>query len=325
VIQLRVSAYSGWSSFYAGGGAGLEAGRKADLVERYQFEYFLAVVDQGGINAAATALNLAQPTISQAIRLTERELGVPLFHRIGRGMVLSSAGHALIGPARRVMRDLIVAGSALSDDIGRARGRLDLAVASTMSAGTLAEIVAAVRREVPGVVFRISELRDEAAAPVLLREGHCEIAICHLPVAVGTGLAELEFGEQEWWLTFPPGMGVPGEDPLMLADVPDIPFVVVPKGTPRAREIEIEVRRAGRELRVSAVLEHREARLSYVLAGLGAAFLDRPLAEEAQRRGATVRSIEPRVSSPVGLVYDTDRLSAAGRVFVETVRGRKFL
>lgn len=302
----------------------MEAGWKADLVERYQFEYFLAVVDQGGINAAATALNLAQPTISQAIRLTERELGVQLFHRIGRGMVLSSAGHALIGPARRVMRDLIVAGSALSDDIGRARGRLDLAVASTMSAGTLAEIVAAVRREAPGVVFRISELRDEASAPVLIREGHCEIAICHLPVAVGTGLVELEFGEQEWWLTFPPGMGVPGEDPLRLADVPDIPFVVVPKGTPRAREIESEVRRAGRELRVSAVLEHREARLSYVLAGLGAAFLDRPLAEDAQRRGATVRSIEPRVSSPVGLVYDTDRLSAAGRVFVETVRGRKF-
>ncbi|MCQ4129058.1 LysR family transcriptional regulator [Rhodococcus erythropolis] len=293
-------------------------------MERYQFEYFLAVVDQGGINAAATALNLAQPTISQAIRLTERELGVQLFHRIGRGMVLSSAGHALIGPARRVMRGLILAGSALSDDVGRARGRLDLAVASTMSAGTLADIVAAVRNEAPGVVFRISELRDEASAPALIREGHCEIAICHLPIATGTGLVEVEFGRQEWWLTFPPGTGIPGEGSLALTDLPDVPFVVVPKGTPRAREIENEVRRAGRELRISLVLEHREARLSYVLAGLGAAFLDRPLAEEAQRRGATVRSIEPQVSTAVGLVYDSASLSPAGRVFVSTVQSRSF-
>ncbi|RIJ99169.1 MAG: LysR family transcriptional regulator, partial [Acidobacteria bacterium] len=50
-----------------------------------QVEYFLAVVENNGINGAAAALGVAQPTVSQALRSLERELGVELFHRIGRG------------------------------------------------------------------------------------------------------------------------------------------------------------------------------------------------------------------------------------------------
>ena len=49
---------------------------------------------------------VAQPSLSQAIATFERELGMPLFHRIGRGVVLSEAGAALVGPARVVLRDL---------------------------------------------------------------------------------------------------------------------------------------------------------------------------------------------------------------------------
>ena len=67
-------------------------------------EYFLAVVENKGINGAAAALGVAQPTVSQALRGLERELGVRLFHRIGRGMVLSAAGRSLVGPSRQVLR-----------------------------------------------------------------------------------------------------------------------------------------------------------------------------------------------------------------------------
>jgi hypothetical protein len=71
-----------------------------------QLEYFLAIVDHDGFGRAAQHLHIAQPSLSQVIAGLERELGVPLFHRIGRGVVLSPAGRELIGPARQVLRDL---------------------------------------------------------------------------------------------------------------------------------------------------------------------------------------------------------------------------
>src|SRR5687768_14990718 len=59
-----------------------------------QLEYFLAIVNHDG------------PSLSQSIANLERELGVQLFHRIGRTAVLSTAGSELVEPARQVLRDL---------------------------------------------------------------------------------------------------------------------------------------------------------------------------------------------------------------------------
>jgi len=57
-----------------------------------KLKYFLAVVDHDGFSRAAEHLLIAQPSMSQTIASLEKELGVPLFHRIGRRSVLSEAG-----------------------------------------------------------------------------------------------------------------------------------------------------------------------------------------------------------------------------------------
>ena len=86
-----------------------------------QLKFFLAVVDHNGISRAAEHLMVAQPSLSQAIATFERELGMPLFHRIGRGVVLSEAGTALVGPARVVLRDLDEAKAIMQRAQGAAR------------------------------------------------------------------------------------------------------------------------------------------------------------------------------------------------------------
>src|SRR6476469_3213203 len=95
-------------------------------VDTRQLKYFLAVVDHDGFNRAAEHLLIAQPSLSQTIAGLEKELGVPLFHRIGRRAVLSEAGKELVGPARLVMRDLDAAQSAVQALRGVRSGRLDI-------------------------------------------------------------------------------------------------------------------------------------------------------------------------------------------------------
>ncbi len=65
-------------------------------VDARQLEYFLAIVEHDGFGRAAAHLHIAQPSLSQAIANLARELGVQLFHRIGRGVVLSTAGSELV-------------------------------------------------------------------------------------------------------------------------------------------------------------------------------------------------------------------------------------
>ena len=91
-----------------------------------QLAYFLAVVEHLNFGRAAEQLHIAQPSLSQAIGTLEREVGVPLFHRVGRGIVLSDAGAQLIEPARQVLRDLESAKAAVQSTQGLQRGRVEL-------------------------------------------------------------------------------------------------------------------------------------------------------------------------------------------------------
>ncbi|EQD82494.1 LysR family transcriptional regulator [Saccharopolyspora erythraea NRRL 2338] len=285
-------------------------------VELHQVEYFLAVVDHGGINAAAVALQLAQPTVSQAIRTLERELGAQLFHRAGRGMVLTSAGAAFVGPARQILRDVVTAEGALVDADGLPRGRLDVYAAPALAVDPVAHLVGAYRQRYPNVSVRLGDFSDEDACAALIREGHCELVICHLPVSSG-GLEVRELGSREYWLVFPPGVDAPEQDPLPLAELPDVPLVAVPRGASQRTHIERALSAAGRRTRASAVVQHREALVPFVLAGVGATMLQRSVAERAAARGAVVRAVDPPLNRAYGLVYDPALLSPAGRAFLE--------
>ena len=91
-----------------------------------QLTYFLAVVEHLNFGRAAEQLHIAQPSLSQAMSTLERELGVPLFHRVGRGIVLSDAGAQLVEPARQVLRDLDAAKAVVQSARGLQRGRVEM-------------------------------------------------------------------------------------------------------------------------------------------------------------------------------------------------------
>ena len=91
-----------------------------------QLKYFIAVIDHRGFNRVAQHLQISQPSLSQAISGFERELGVPLFHRVGRGAVPTAAGDQLTAPARQVLRGLDSARSTIDAVKGVSTGRLEL-------------------------------------------------------------------------------------------------------------------------------------------------------------------------------------------------------
>src|SRR5256885_3328158 len=79
-----------------------------------QFEVFLAVAKAGSFRAAAEAMHLSQPALSQHVAEMERELGTRLFDRLGRKVALTEAGRILEDHAHRLFASLASAREAVA-------------------------------------------------------------------------------------------------------------------------------------------------------------------------------------------------------------------
>ena len=67
-----------------------------------QLEYFRVVATLEHITKAANVLHIAQPALSKIIKTLERELGLQLFDRVGKNIVLNENGKILLKYARQV-------------------------------------------------------------------------------------------------------------------------------------------------------------------------------------------------------------------------------
>lgn len=74
-------------------------------MELYQLRTFAAVAEEGNLSRAAKSLAASQPAVSAQIKALEDELGVPLFRRTPRGMVLTSEGARLLENASKLLKD----------------------------------------------------------------------------------------------------------------------------------------------------------------------------------------------------------------------------
>jgi LysR family transcriptional activator of glutamate synthase operon len=75
-------------------------------METYELRYFLAAAESESINKAAACLSVSSPAVSRAISRLEEELGIQLFERKGRNVVLSPSGKDFQRRASRIIGDL---------------------------------------------------------------------------------------------------------------------------------------------------------------------------------------------------------------------------
>jgi DNA-binding transcriptional LysR family regulator len=287
-----------------------------------QLRAVLAIVDCGGVTAAADELHVAQPSLSQTLRSLERELGVELFHRVGRRLVLSAAGAALISPARQVVRDLATVTASVSAVTGLMGGYLDLVAEPTLAVDPVAGLIGEFRVLYPEVTVRLAEPEGAVELAGRVEDGRSEVGLAELPVSSQTLVSE-PLVTQDVLAVRPPGSEIPASGRLAVRQLAGVPFVTTPLGTSSRALVERTLARAGLSPLVLVETEQREALLPLVLAGAGTALLPRPLAAEAASRGAVIMELRPALRRTVGLVFRWGTLSPAARAFVQLAqRGR---
>ena len=277
---------------------------------------FLAVVDHGGFTAAARAEHVAQPAVSLAVRELEAEVGAPLVVRSRSGARLTTAGEALVAPARQALRDVERAAAAVAEVTGLVAGRLDLTTLPTLAADPVSDLVGRFRRDHPQVTVRLAAPNDPAQVAEDVRSGVAEVGVTEKGVA-NRGLTELRLGEQEL-LAVSPERGATA--PLRLERLTDVPLVLTGPGSSLREVVTSAFERAGLSPDIAVETAQREALIPLVLAGAGTTFLPAGLAQAAGRLGATVRSTVPRLRRTIVLVHRPDALGPAAQRFVALAR-----
>ena len=149
---------------------------RMDQPDWNQLKAFLETAESGSLSAAARKLGLTQPTLSRQVAAVEKGLGVTLFERVGKAMVITDSGRALLQHARvmgAAAEDLQTAATGQAQAVD---GVVCISASEAVAAYLLPRVLLRLRQQAPGIVI------DVVASDSLsdLRRREADIAVRHV-------------------------------------------------------------------------------------------------------------------------------------------------
>ncbi|WP_197382718.1 LysR family transcriptional regulator [Mycolicibacterium mengxianglii] len=169
-----------------------------------QYEYALAVAEDGSMTAAAERLRVTQPSLSQQIGALEKHLGVQLFTRTPNGVTVTVAGRAFLAEAKiatTASRRAVMAARAADGELA---GELIIAVHMGLGARQLPQALGQLRNRHPKLQVTLHEEPDPADMERLLRQGALDMILVH-HVPAGCPFDVHRLGEEAFVAVVPKG------------------------------------------------------------------------------------------------------------------------
>lgn len=145
-----------------------------------QLTYFLAIAEEGNISKAAERLHMAQPPLSQQLKLLEEELDATLIERSTRKLQITDIGERLQYRAKQIL-ELVDTTIKEVEDINKGfQGMLSIGTVSSAGAALLPEKLSSFHEKYPGINFEIID-EDTYKIIELLNNGIIDIGIIRTP------------------------------------------------------------------------------------------------------------------------------------------------
>ncbi|MGW7241282.1 LysR family transcriptional regulator [Streptomyces sp. NPDC054804] len=260
-----------------------------------QFEYALAVAEEGSVTAAAERLRVAQPSMSQQIRALERELGVELFARTPTGLVPTVVGRAFL-------REAEVAVSAARRARATARGGADelvgeLVVAVQMGFGTrqLPGALGGLRHRYPRLEITVFEEPGSAELERLCRQGVLNLAL--MAACERTPSDAHRLGDEEFVVVLGAGHPQLAADRVDLRALAGEPWVRFDRDSALDAVLLDVLRTNGLAPATAARVSQTATAVRWAAHGLGVTLV--PASAVPQGHEHLVRPVFPVVSRPV--------------------------
>jgi DNA-binding transcriptional LysR family regulator len=249
------------------------------------------------MTAVASAFHMTSSAVSQQLATLEREAGVPLLERVGRGVRFTPEGARLSSHAHDIVALVAAAADDLRPPDRRGAGTLDVACFSTYASAHLVPAIARMRRRAPRIAVAVHEVEPVDAIEAL-RRGSYHVAIAFeydlMPRATPADLQRIALLDEPVHLALPAAWkGTPARRPFDLARLDASDWIV---GS-RQRDDRLMAERAcaarGFAPRITHTVDDYALLLAMVAAGLGVGLVPE-LALRARSAGVVIRRPDGR-------------------------------
>jgi molybdate transport repressor ModE-like protein len=237
---------------------------------------------RGSITAAARALSYTHSAVSQQLSLLQKEAGVALLEKAGRGVRLTSAARELVHHADAILTILEHAESDLAVSATQVRGILRLGAFTTISRSTVPAVIGALRSRHPALDVRFRQVEPEEGLLLLSSRGIDVLVADSYPGVSGTVPGDLHANP----LTGDPVRAYlpAGAEGSTVAGLKALRWVLEPAGSEAHAWVLQVCRERGFEPDVAYESVDLLFHLRMVQAGLAAAFLPDLLVREEKAR-----------------------------------------
>ncbi len=255
-----------------------------------QLNVFEAVARNLSFTRAAEELHLSQPAVSMQVRQLEESVGLELFEKLGKKIQLSEAGREFHHYSQSINRQLHEAEEVLESLKGLSRGRLKLAVASTVNYFA-PRLLAAFSRRHPGIGLHLDVTNREALVR-LLEANESDIVIMGRPPD-NLDLESEPFMDNPLAIIAPPDHLLAEEKSISLERLAEEIFVMREPGSGTRQAMERFFSEHGLQIRQGMEMTRTEAIKQAVRAGMGLSIVSTHTIElEVETRRLVVLDVE---------------------------------
>jgi DNA-binding transcriptional LysR family regulator len=286
-------------------------------VELQQLRGFLAVAKTASVTEAAHQLRLTPSSVSVQIKKLEQELGVRLFDRAKKGLILTGSGKLLLEIVLPAMESLRHAEVIVKDTAGELAGNIVIATVYDIEQyylPVLADFAKTYRR-----INLTILMRDNTEILSLLTSGQADFGIARINPPSSQFLARHLISPRPC-LILPKDHFLYAKKKISLADLHDCRFVFLPRNTTTRRLVEEKFFRSGYTLNVSFEAWSCADIIDCTLRGLGPGIVHDICAPKAIRSLRVIDVTSIFGVSDVNLISRRNKfLSRADRVFIDAV------
>ena len=281
-----------------------------------QLRYVVATADHGSMTAAATALYVAQPALSRAVRLLERELALSLFQRLGRGVTLTAQGRVFVAQAREALRNLDALRDLAGSGSEERRDQIVIAASPTLQLTLALPLVELLRAQGSSATVRLLGSRGNPEVHDLVSGGIADLGLCD--EVVESGLSTVPLGRAQVSLMSPPGLDLP--EVITFDQLAGVPLVLPTVGTLRRDAFDAFFETCGVVPTVAVESDERSVWLASVRRGLASCIWHSAGSLRLEDTGVVIRNFEPALHTELHAVRRAETPSPVNAILIDAVR-----
>ena len=255
-----------------------------ELLDTRQLLAFKTIVETGGFTNAARHLHLTQSALSHQIKTLETQLGMQVFSRVGKRVVLTQAGEVLLRHATSILRQLHDARLALAELQQPGYGRLRVSASTYSCYQILPQVLRDFRADYPHVEILVAADYTQTAIQHL-HEGELDLAIFVLPPTT-EGLYTEPLCEDELVVIVSSSHPWAKRRRVEWRDLASQVLITYDSASETFQEIQLELQKRGIKIRETMEVRHGTAVKEMAKVGLGVALQPRWVAQDDIREGS---------------------------------------